>query len=509
MSGSILTSNALVVEYDIPCSVLKLAVVPQAIRLILLSFLGPLPLSSNYSDREDGVFSYIEKVVAPFGQLINKAIPGSAASTLNIQSPVKVLLWEYVAMYLRYVSLTHIVALEIVQNYGTPYYIPAEAIFSLYLMQKFHRFLEHPSYGYGSDFEEDLLRRVDIMLRLARSSRKSINDPINVAPILGIAAVLTIPSWTVATIQILMVQEEVNPWIGEKYLLTECVQEADRVAKDLASAITDDIGAEWTECDFPETALNRNTSLYSSIVEIRIKRASFRMTTLPVLSSTLLQELWPILPVTDSPYMVGKLELLWVTHVRGLAQAIHEISSCRAVERIPPLVISDLRGAVKVLISNMILLGSTKVSASADQDSLEQYHIPGTCTLTFAMAENFVACFSFEGDEDSTGRLQVFEALSLLHRAMIIRRDFRHSSYNFLGYNVDTTDPSVYGVGQRTTRRLTASVRDGNLHNFGEGLARCSNPEDRVPVYNFREVPEDEKFVRTRSNTPEPTESVE
>ncbi|KAJ7206432.1 hypothetical protein C8J57DRAFT_1541356 [Mycena rebaudengoi] len=506
MSGSILTPNALVVEYGIPRSVLELAVVPQAIHLILLSFLSPLPLSSNYSDREDGVLSYVEKVVAPFSQLINKAIPGSAASALDIQSPVKVLLREYVAMYLRYASLTHIVALEIVQNFGTPYYIPAEAIFSLYLMQKFHRFLEYPSYGYGSDFEEDLLRRIDIMLRLARSSRKSINDPINVAPILGIAAVPTILSWTVATIQILMAQEEVDPWIGEKYLLTERVQEADRVAKDLASAITDDIGAEWTERDFPETALNRNTSLYEGNNPLRF---ASRMTTLPVLSSTLLQELRPILPVTDSPYMVGKLELLWVTHVRGLAQAIHKISSRHAVERIPPLVISDLRGAVKVLISNMILLGSTKVSASVDQDSLEQYHVPGTCTLTFAMAEIFIARFGFEGDEDSTSRLQVFEALSLLHWAMIIQRDFRHSSYNFLGYNVDTTDPSVYSVGQRTMRRLTASVHDGNLHNFGEGLARYSNPEDGVPVYNFREVPEDEKFVRTRSNTPEPTESIE
>ncbi|KAJ7277809.1 hypothetical protein C8J57DRAFT_1503648 [Mycena rebaudengoi] len=235
MSGSILTPNALVVEYDIPRSVLELAVVPQAIRLILPSFLGPLPLSSNYSDREDGVLSYIEKVVAPF-----------AASALDIQSPVKVLLQEYVATYLRYVSLTHIVALEIVQNFGTPYYIPAEAIFSLY----------------GSDFEEDLLRRINIMLCLARSSCKSINDPINIAPILGITAVPSIPSWTVATIQILMAQEEVDPWIGEKYLLMERVQEADRMAKDLASAITDHIGAEWTERGFPETALNRNTSLY-------------------------------------------------------------------------------------------------------------------------------------------------------------------------------------------------------------------------------------------------------
>jgi hypothetical protein len=77
-----------------------------------------------------------------------------------------------------------------------------------------------------------------------------------------IAAVLSILSWTIAIIEILMAQEEVDPWIGEKYLLTEHAHEADCVAKDLASTITDNIQAEWMECDFPETALNRNTSLY-------------------------------------------------------------------------------------------------------------------------------------------------------------------------------------------------------------------------------------------------------
>jgi hypothetical protein len=59
-----------------------------------------------------------------------------------------------------------------------------------------------------------------------------------------------------------------------------------------------------------------------------------------------------------------------------------------------------------------------------DQDSLEQYHVPGTYTLTFAMAEIFVARFGFKGDKDSASHLQVFEALSLLHQVMIIRRDF-------------------------------------------------------------------------------------
>ncbi|KAJ7281705.1 hypothetical protein C8J57DRAFT_1219540 [Mycena rebaudengoi] len=173
------------------------------------------------SVKRAGVVAYIEGIVSPFGSILNKAIPSAASTPNDIQQSVKMHLQEFVGAYLSSVWLIHVIALEVADTFDTDYHIPPEAVVSLYLMQKFHMFLERPSYGQNLAFEKDMLDRVDIMLRHAHDSRTRNTDPIDVAMNIVIASIPAIPSWTTNTIQVLLAQECVDPWIGEKYYLSE------------------------------------------------------------------------------------------------------------------------------------------------------------------------------------------------------------------------------------------------------------------------------------------------
>ncbi|KAJ7281706.1 hypothetical protein C8J57DRAFT_1219541 [Mycena rebaudengoi] len=207
--------------------------------------------------------------------------------------------------------------------------------------------------------------------------------------------------------------------------------------------------------------------------------------------SSLLRELRPILPVTLSLTMRAKLDLLWVSDVRMLAQGIHEALSPHIVADIPSSVIEELRFGVKVLLSNMILLGLTKISASADQDALEQYYVLHTACLVFVMAECFVASVGFMGDEERLPCEQVLDAMA-----------FHYSEHDFLDFSIDATNPAIYSMGQRTVRCLCEENAAGTLHKFGHGLKRYW-VEGEAPPYVFPVVPKSEEFVRTRTNTPD------
>jgi hypothetical protein len=130
-----------------------------------------------------------------------------------------------------------------------PLVIPAEAIRTLSLMQKFHNLLGNPAYGPYARQDEGRLALVDRMLKVARGDRSSSSDPIDIPYSSFMGHVPCVPSWTVDQILLLEAQEIVDPWVAERYWLRERVQDADRAGKDLSTLLTDVAGAEW----FPES----------------------------------------------------------------------------------------------------------------------------------------------------------------------------------------------------------------------------------------------------------------
>ncbi|KAJ6614260.1 hypothetical protein B0H10DRAFT_1950774 [Mycena sp. CBHHK59/15] len=451
-----------------PRSVGELSAIPSSIQVILPWFTFVFPDSRLYSRQVGGVLAFMKENLAPFARIINLALPSRASKPSDVPEITKVYLNRFVGCYLRYAALTYIVALEVVETIGGPMSVPVECVISLSLMSKFHSLLDSPSYGMGPAYEGALLRRVQHCLRLARSSRNKASDPIDVPITLDLAPFSAVPSWTAEEIAILHAQERVDPWIGEKYWLRERIQDAEG----MVSAPTSSLPAFLPMTD---PAL--------------------------VISSVLLNELHPILPIASSERIKSSLDILWVSHIRCLAQALHEVLGSRQAESLPADVLGRLRGGLKVLLSNMILLGSTKVGAVGNAGMVE-YYIPGTATMTFAMAECFVEWFGYTGDDLADDRNGLFDALAVLQSHMILRPDYIHHGIDAHGFSLNTISPSTYGVGQRTKADQVHQAREGVLHKFGARLRRY-HPELGDVCYKIPVVPADEMFIPTRSNTPD------
>ncbi|KAJ6595927.1 hypothetical protein B0H10DRAFT_2232739 [Mycena sp. CBHHK59/15] len=146
-----------------------------------------------------------------------------------------------------------------------------------------------------------------------------------------------------------------------------------------------------------------------------------------------------------------------------------EIAILNAQERVDPWIgekywlrerIQDAEGMGK------ILLGSTKVGAVGNAGMVE-YYIPGTATMTFAMAECFVEWFGYMGDDLTDDRNGLFDVLAVLQSHMILRPDYIHHRIDAHGFSSDTISPSAYGVGQRTKADQVHQAREGVLHKFG------------------------------------------
>ncbi|KAJ6627305.1 hypothetical protein B0H10DRAFT_1941429 [Mycena sp. CBHHK59/15] len=393
-----------------PRSVGELSAIPSSIQVILPSFTFVFPDSRLYSSQVGGVLVFVKENLAPFARIIHLALPSRASKPSNVPEITKVYLNRFVGCYLRYAHC----------------------------------------------------------LRLARSSRNKVSDPIDVPITLDLAPFSAVPSWTAEEIAILHAQEWVDPWIGEKYWLRERIQDTEG----MVSAPTSSLVASLLMTD---PAL--------------------------VISSVLLNELHPILPIASSERIKSSLNILWVSHIRCLAQALHEVLGSRQAESLPADVLGCLRGGLKVLLSNMILLGSTKVGAVGNAGMVE-YYIPGTATMTFAMAECFVEWFGYTGDDLADDRNGLFDALAVLQSHMILRPDYIHHGIDAPGFSSNTINPSAYGVGQRTKADQVHQAREGVLYKFGVRLRRY-HPELGDVCYKIPVVPADEMFIPTRSNTPD------
>ncbi|KAJ7807892.1 hypothetical protein B0H13DRAFT_1928750 [Mycena leptocephala] len=190
------------------------------------------------------------------------------------------------------------------------------------------------------------------------------------------------------------------------------------------------------------------------------------------------------------------LESLWITHVRCLGQALHETFQDRNISSIPPEIIQQARVGVKVMLSNM-------VAKSLDPALPAQYHIPHFCTVTFAMAESFVALVGFDGDEDRALRENMFGAIAHLQYCMAIGAEYATQPWDAPGFTHNSADPFVYGIGHHTKPDQVSEAKAlGRLrHQFGQGLLRY-DPSLGEEAYQFPKCPESQRIIPTRPNTP-------
>ncbi|KAK7020854.1 hypothetical protein R3P38DRAFT_3548113, partial [Favolaschia claudopus] len=118
----------------------------------------------------------------------------------------------------------------------------------------------------------------------------------------------------------------------------------------------------------------------------------------------------------------------------------------------------------------MICLGAANVSEIEGHGNLSRYYVPDFATMAFAMAEQFLSRFGFEGDEDAAFRHDLFEALDLLQCRMIAASGYASSPYDapeFLG-----GDPSEYGIGTRTKHIQVVELDSEFRHAFGCNVKR-------------------------------------
>ncbi|KAJ7032241.1 hypothetical protein C8F04DRAFT_1262204 [Mycena alexandri] len=199
------------------------------------------------------------------------------------------------------------------------------------------------------------------------------------------------------------------------------------------------------------------------------------MSSLPLTqTSDLLGKLHSILPPATGPRMEPGLRTLWVSQIRNLCQGIHDTLGGRIYTDFAAPLRHEIRVAVKILLSNMILIGATKITVESDPSNPAQYYVPGFATLIFAMAEQFVVVSGYDGDEDGASRESIFRVLALLQHAMVIHRGYASTPVEAPGYSSVQADPYFYGIGTRTKERQIREALDHGhlLHQFGSDLFR-------------------------------------
>ncbi|KAJ7813080.1 hypothetical protein B0H13DRAFT_1925768 [Mycena leptocephala] len=408
-----------------------------------------------YIDHARGVYDFFVEVVGPYGRLLNKAFPSCANTSADVSLEAKEFLIPHVGNFLSYLCQAYTIGTIYSALEHVPLVIPAEAIRTLSLMQKFHCLLGNPAYGPNSLQDDERLILVDRVLKVAHEDCFSSSDPIDLPYSPFMSHVPCVPSWTADQVLLLKAQEIVDPWVAERYWLRERVQDADRVGKDLSTLLTEVTRGEW----FPEY-----------------------------------------------------LESLWITHVRCLGQALHETLQDQNISSIPPEIIQQARVGVKVMLSNMssvdpvvreLLLGSIKIARSSDPALPAQYHIPHFCTVTFAMVESFVALVGYDGDEDRALRESMFGAIAHLQYCMALGAEYVTRPWDAPGFTHNSADPFVYGIGHHTKPDQVSEAKAlGRLrHQFSQGLLRY-NPALGKVAYQFPVCPVSQRIVPTRPNTP-------
>ncbi|KAJ7752167.1 hypothetical protein B0H16DRAFT_1460134 [Mycena metata] len=425
----------------------ELTRIPEALQLLLGPYRSLLPDPREYGEDCHGLLRYFEEVVGPYAQLIDKAFPTRVIVKHQMRPESVEFLSPHVGELLRFLGLAYVIALEIVSNYGPPILFPTEAIRTLSLMQKFDGILGSPTYEVGPALQSIIMSWLKLMIGCVRQRRLSYTDPIDIPPVRDLAHVPCVPSWTVEEIATLQAEEHNDPWVAEKYWLRERVEACNRAGKELSDVLADVAGAE---------CIKRFLTLDSSSTEF------FLMSSVPITqTSDLLAKLHSILPPATGSRMEPSLRALWVSQIRNLCQGIHETiaSSCTAV---------------KILLSNMVLIGATKISVESDPSNPLQYYVPGFGTLVFAMAEQFVILCGYEGDEDVASRESIFGAVALIQHAMVIHPAYATTPVEAPGYSSAQADPFFYGIGTHTKERQVQEILEHGhlLHRFGENLLR-------------------------------------
>ncbi|KAJ7622781.1 hypothetical protein DFH06DRAFT_1340657 [Mycena polygramma] len=162
---------------------------------------------------------------------------------------------------------------------------------------------------------------------------------------------------------------------------------------------------------------------------------------------------------------------------------------------------------VKVVLSNMILLGSVKIEGGHSFDAPEQYYIPPFSTVAFAMTEHFVQLAGFHGDDHADFRNTVLSTVAHFQYCMVVRPGYLSHPVDAPGFSFDVLDPFEYGVGTHTKATQIAEVNShgGLAHAFGQNLPRyCPESASEGLVYRFPVCPEEFRFAPTRPNTPIP-----
>ncbi|KAJ7608267.1 hypothetical protein DFH06DRAFT_1347035 [Mycena polygramma] len=164
-----------------------------------------------------------------------------------------------------------------------------------------------------------------------------------------------------------------------------------------------------------------------------------------------------VVPAGDTR-IVQRLDSLWSSHIRGLAQAIHEILHGRDAALLPPELLGIVRISVQVLISNMVLLGATRVNADETLDPISNYHIPPFATMCFFMVEKFVNLVGFIGDDDVHSRHELFATMDIFLHAMVTRSDYTSAPVDAPGYESASADPFDYGFVAAVALHITLVV---------------------------------------------------
>jgi hypothetical protein len=181
-----------------------------------------------------------------------------------------------------------------------------------------------------------------------------------------------------------------------------------------------------------------------------------------------------------------RLEKLWVSRVRTLAQGVHELIKEWSLDQSEGDVYNRLRESVREILCNMvnklgtnrrctiidvlqIMLGSTKVKMGTQSDILSQHYVPGFATMTFAMIKHFVSYVGFTRDEDPSFREDLFDAVSFLQCSMVAAPGYLFSPHEAPGFNSESADPIMYGIGRHIKASQIQEMRsNGKLgHDFG------------------------------------------
>ncbi|KAJ7059317.1 hypothetical protein C8F01DRAFT_1255007 [Mycena amicta] len=289
------------------------------------------------------------------------------------------------------------------------------------------------------------------MAVLAAKNKRSIAaSPISLAsrncPVLRPLIPLTTSNETIRTF---LISEKNAPAVGEIELLEERIMECNRVGKDLGVILG----------GLPDSETSAR------------------------LSDALFAKLHRVLPPVPGISSLQGVESMWCTHVRYLAQALFEVTQLGPSVSIDKKLLLVYREGVRLLLTNMIILGTTKVYQAPTPFDLSQYYVPPTATISFAIAEFLVIWGGFLHDENEPNRASVFDAVSRVQEIMIHQPGYLSAPINIPGFG-GTVIPSVVGVGFDTKEaQLHGLSERGRWRNFGDGISCYPLEEGEVPYF--------------------------